>query len=370
MQADRLRGLIYVAPMMFDLPDDAALYAALLARDAGFDGRVYVGVTSTGVFCRLTCPARKPKRENCVFFETIGACIEGGFRPCKRCHPMAPAAEGEPMIAGLLAALQAEPARRWGEADIVARGLDPSTVRRAFKRHFGMTFLEMARLTRLRTGAVDLPRGGRVIDAQMEAGYDSPAAFRAAFGRWLGIAPGRFVQNALLRADWFETRLGVMIAVSDQRHLYLLEFAERRALGAELKRLHAFAKGSLGFGRFAPTDQIEAEMAAFLDLRCDRFETPLAPLGTPFTQAVWRALREIPVGETRSYSDVARSMGRPEATRAVARANGANPVAIAIPCHRVLGADGALTGYGGGLWRKQALIELERGFAAQRKETT
>ncbi len=262
---------------------------------------------------------------------------------------------------------QKKPARRWSEGGVIAMGLDPSTVRRSFKRHFGMTFLEMARLSRLRTGAKVLPDGARVIDAQLEANYDSPAAFRSAFGRWLGLPPGRFAKDALLRADWIDTKLGVMIAVSDAHALHLLEFTERKALPAELKRLYAHAKGSLGFGRFAPTDQIEAEMDAFLDLRQDRFETPLAPLGTAFTKEVWQALRQIPPGETRSYSDVARAMSRPNTTRAVARANGANPIAIVIPCHRVLGADGALTGYGGGLWRKQALIELERGFAAQRK---
>ncbi len=352
---------------MFDLPDDDALYRALLDRDDAFDGRAYVGVTSTGVFCRLTCPARKPKRENCLFFETIGGCIAAGFRACLKCHPMGPAAQSDPVVARLLAALRAEPERRWLERDVAAMGIDPSTARRAFKRHFGMTFLEMARLERLRCGAAELPAGGRVIDAQLQASYDSPAAFRAAFGKWLGIAPGKFVKDALLRADWIDTKLGPMIAVSDAHALHLLEFAERKALPGELKRLYAHARGSLGFGRFAPTDQIEAEMTAFMSGTSDQFETRLAPLGTPFTQAVWQTLRTIPAGETRSYAQVARMMARPEAVRAVARANGANPIAIAIPCHRVLGADGSLTGYGGGLWRKQALIELERGFAQARE---
>lgn len=352
---------------MFDLPDDDALYRALLDRDDAFDGRAYVGVTSTGVFCRLTCPARKPKRENCLFFEAIGDCIAAGFRACLKCHPMGPAAQSDPVVARLLAALRAEPERRWLERDVAAMGIDPSTARRAFKRHFGMTFLEMARLERLRCGAAELPAGGRVIDAQLQASYDSPAAFRAAFGKWLGIAPGKFVKDALLRADWIDTKLGPMIAVSDAHALHLLEFAERKALPGELKRLYAHARGSLGFGRFAPTDQIEAEMTAFMSGTSDQFETRLAPLGTPFTQAVWQTLRTIPAGETRSYAQVARMMARPEAVRAVARANGANPIAIAIPCHRVLGADGSLTGYGGGLWRKQALIELERGFAQARE---
>ncbi len=356
--------------MMFDLPDPDSLNAALLARDDAIDGRAFVGVTSTGVFCCLTCPARKPKAENCRFLDSISGCIEAGFRPCERCHPMTPAAQADPTISHLLAALGNDPARLWREADIAELGFDPSTVRRAFKRHFGMTFLDMARLSRLRTGAASLKDGARVIDAQIKARYDSPGAFCAAFGRWLGLPPVGFARDALLRADWIETPLGAMIAVSDAHALHLLEFSDRRALPAELKRLHAQAKGSLGFGRFAPTDRIEAELDAFLSYRDDGFATPLAPLGTPFMHEVWRALRRIPAGETRSYSEVARSIGRPENTRAVARANGANPIAIAIPCHRVLGADGALTGYGGGLWRKQALIELERGFAAQQRMKT
>ena len=322
--------------MMFDLPDDDVLYDALLARDAAWDGRAWVGVASTGVFCRLTCPARKPKRDNCTFFDTIGG------------------------------ALEADPSRRWAEADEAAMGLDLSTVRRAFKQHFGMTFLEMARLARLRAGGVELVAGGSVIQAQMVAGYESGSAFCAAFGAWMGLPPGAFVKKAVLRADWIETPMGAMVAVASHTALHLLEFPERKALPAELAALRKDAKGALGFGRFGPTEQIEREMADFMGGVSAEFATPLRPFGTPFTQGVWRALREIPAGEARSYIAVARAMGRPDATRAVARANGANPIAIAIPCHRVLGADGSLTGYGGGLWRKQKLIELERGFAAKK----
>ncbi|WP_299411789.1 trifunctional transcriptional activator/DNA repair protein Ada/methylated-DNA--[protein]-cysteine S-methyltransferase [uncultured Sulfitobacter sp.] len=349
--------------MMFDLPDDETLYAALIARDAAWEGRAWVGVASTGVFCRLTCPARKPKRENCTFYDSIGGAIEAGFRACKRCHPVATAAQSDPAVADLLAALERAPARRWAEGDITARGHDLSTVRRAFKRHFGMTFLEMARLARLRAGAAELVGGASVIEAQMEAGYGSASAFRAAFAGWTGLPPGAFVPNAVLRADWIETPLGAMVAVSSAHALHLLEFTERKALPRELAALRKDAKGSLGFGRYAPTDRIEREMDAFMAGRCARFDTPLQPLGSTFTRQVWDALREIPAGQTRSYSQLARDMGRPDATRAVARANGANPIAIVIPCHRVLGADGSLTGYGGGLWRKQKLIALERAYA-------
>ena len=202
-----------------------------------------------------------------------------------------------------------------------------------------------------------------MTQARGQAEFTSASAFQAAFAGWTGLPADAFVKDALLRADWIETPLGAMVAVSSVGALHLLEFTQRRALPAELALLSRDAKGSIGFGRFAPTDQIEREMAEFMAGRCARFQTPLRPSGAQFTQDVWRALREIPAGQTRSYSQLARDMGRPDATRAVARANGANPIAIVIPCHRLIGADGSLTGYGGGLWRKQRLIRLEHGFA-------
>lgn len=350
--------------MMFDLPDSKTLYDALVARDASYDGRAYVGVSSTGIFCRLTCPARKPKYENCQFFATPGACIEAGFRACKRCHPLNAAAGNDPLVRRLLEALEARPSYRWREEDLVAMGADPSTIRRAFKRQFGMTFLEMARQRRLREGFTTLSAGQPVISAQLEAGFESPSAFRAAFARLVGIAPGQFRKDAQLLADWIETPLGAMVAVACQHKLHLLEFADRKALPREVAKLQKRQPGGIGFGRPEVVDQAAEELGAYFAGLAARFDTPLAYHGTAFEAEVWRALREIPVGQTRSYGALAQSLGRPGSSRAVARANGANQIAVMIPCHRVLGADGALTGYGGGLWRKQRLIEIERDLSA------
>lgn len=348
--------------MLFDLPSDETLYQALLARDPAWDGRAFVAVRSTGVFCRLTCPARKPKPENCSFHESPAACIDAGFRPCKRCHPMHSMVPDDPAVTDLLTRLDAEPARRWSEADVVALGYDPSTIRRAFRRHFGTTFLDLARARRLQAGFTTLGRGGRVIDAQLEAGFDSPSAFRKAFSAMTGLPPGGFRDDSLLKADWFQTALGPMIGIADATHLHLLEFADRKALPAELKRLLKGTNSSLGIGSTGPLDQAKRELRSYFSAESATFDTPLALHGTPFTKDVWRALQRIPAGQTRSYSDLARSLGNPAAARAVARANGANQIAILIPCHRVVGADGALTGYGGGLWRKRKLIDLERHY--------
>lgn len=346
------------------LPEHEVLYKALVMRDAAYEGRAYVAVRSTGIFCRLTCPARNPKPENCIFFESTTKCINAGFRPCKRCHPLGPEAEADPNIQTLLQALREHPARRWSETDITQMGFDPSTIRRGFKRHFGVTFLEMARTARIRGSFETLGSGGKIIDAQLDAGFSSPSAFAAAFARLLGTTPSRFTNDAPLKADWLDTPLGAMIAVSDKSALHLLEFADRKTLPAQLKNLRRAVSGDIGIGRTQPTDQVEAELASFFQAKNDRFAVPLALHGTAFSRAVWGALREIPAAETRSYSDIAHRIGKPAAVRAVARANGANKLAIVIPCHRVIGKDGTLTGYAGGLWRKQKLIDLERRFAA------
>ncbi|MBM7069198.1 bifunctional transcriptional activator/DNA repair enzyme AdaA [Actibacterium sp. 188UL27-1] len=350
--------------MLFVLPSDDTLYQALLDRDPSYDGRAYVGVTTTGVFCRLTCPARKPKRENSVFHETVAACMEAGFRPCKRCQPLA--VSDQPVVTDLIGALQENPAHRWREGDIAARGHDPSTVRRVFKRQFGMTFLDMARLTRLRLGAEALTEGGRVIDAQLDAGFSSASGFRAAFAQMLGVPPGSLRDDAMLKADWIDTPLGAMIAVSDRHALHVLEFHGRKALRTELATLQTRNRTKIGVGRFGPTDQIAGELEAYFAGRSAAFDTPLALSGTPFNRTVWDALRQIPAGQTCSYAELAQAIGQPTATRAVARANGANQIAIVIPCHRVIGTDGTLTGYGGGLWRKRWLNDHERTFTTQK----
>ena len=354
--------------MLFNLPDHDTLYQALLDRDDRYDGQAYVGVSTTGVFCRLTCPARKPKSENCTFYASVGECIEAGFRACKRCNPLRPMAESDPAISTLLAALDERPEYRWSQGDIERMGLDLSAVRRSFKRQFGMTFLEMARQRRLRDGFETLSDGGKVIEAQIDAGFDSASAFRDAFAKLLGRPPGSLDIKALLLADWIATPLGDMITICSKSQLHLLEFVDRKALKSELAALAKSIKGDLGVAKTEPGAQIRSELAAFFEGRSAEFTTPLALGGTPFSREVWAELRHIPPGITRSYSEIAQRIGRPSATRAVARANGANQIALVVPCHRVIGADGSLTGYGGGLWRKQQLLEIERQFRPNKTE--
>jgi AraC family transcriptional regulator, regulatory protein of adaptative response / methylated-DNA-[protein]-cysteine methyltransferase len=188
-------------------------------------------------------------------------------------------------------------------------------------------------------------------------------ALRDSVARLLGEGAARLRGKAMLKADFIETPIGPMIAVADAHALHILEFLERKALAAEVKKLQAATGSAIVSGRCQPIDWITAELAAYFVGKSAAFETHLAPQGTPFERGVWDALRKIPAGTTATYSGLAAEIGNPAAVRAVGRANGANPIAVVIPCHRVVGAAGELIGYGGGLWRKRWLIEHERRMA-------
>lgn len=381
--------------MMLNAADYPLYYQALLAKDAEYDGLFYVGVKTTGVFCRPTCPARKPKFENCEFYPDAQSALLASYRPCLRCQPLSHPNQASPLVQQLVAAVEANPEKRWTDADFDALSVDAATARRQFQKRFGMSFVEYARARRMGLAMKQIRDGNSVIDAQLAAGYDSGSGFRDAFSRIMGGAPvqakargkagrtnadERGNQGSLfasesplaiplatpLKASWLDTRLGPMLAVVDDAALHLLEFVDRRGLEREIERLRARRKQAIVPGETAITAQIAAELAQYFAGERVRFETPLALLGSPFQQTVWAALQAIPVGETRSYSDVAQALGNPTAVRAVAQANGANQLALVIPCHRVIEANGELGGYGGGLSRKQWLLAHERQLAAIR----
>ncbi len=200
-----------------------------------------------------------------------------------------------------------------------------------------------------------------VIDVQIDSGYESGSGFRDAFSKIMGSPPINSEGVNLLKADWIDTPLGPMIAISDERVLYLLEFVNRRGLEKEIQTLRKRTKSAIVPGRATPIESIEKELRHYFKGRLENgFLTPLKMVGSPFQKNVWLELMKIPLGETRSYSDIAKALGNPGAVRAVGGANGANQIAIVIPCHRVINADGQIGGYGGGIARKRWLLEHEK----------
>ena len=341
------------------LPSADEMYAALLARDAGYDGIFLVGVRSTGIFCRPTCPARKPMRRNVEFYSSAREALAHGFRPCKRCRPMSVAGETPAAIRQLLDALVADPSLRLRDDDLEARGLQPATVRRWFKRHHRMTFHAYQRAFRLAHALGSLAEGQAVTDAALDSGFDSPSGFQDAVRRITGRAASSSRGAMLVHLARVLTPLGPMLSGVTQEGVVLLEFTDRRMLETQLQRLARKLDCVFVPGHNQVSRQLEQELNAYFEGQLYAFTVPLVPAGTEFQRAAWRVLESIPYGETRSYGAQARLLGRPSAVRAVARANGDNPIAIVVPCHRVIGADGTLTGYGGGLWRKRWLLHHE-----------
>lgn len=349
--------------MMLTLSNDEKreCYQALLSKDSNYEGLFYVGVKTTGVFCRPTCPARKPKIENCEFFQTAQQALLASYRPCKRCQPLSHPNHVSDSVKRLVEAVEANPEKRWKDSDFKAFGLDVSTARRQFKKRFGMTFVAYARARRMGIAMKQIRQGEKVINAQIDAGYESGSGFRDAFSKFLGAPPSNLNQQyQILKSAWIDTPLGPMIAISDEKALYLLEFVDRRGLEREVERLRNKTKSAIIPGETAPIKSIEKELGGYFSGQLKSFTTPVRLLGSPFQIDAWQALKAIPYGTTKSYKQQAENLGKPQAFRAVANANGANQLAIIIPCHRIINTNGELGGYGGGLNRKQWLIELEK----------
>jgi AraC family transcriptional regulator of adaptative response/methylated-DNA-[protein]-cysteine methyltransferase len=350
------------------LPPNETMYRALIRRDPSFEGIFFVGVRTTGIFCRPTCSAKKPAPENVEFFPSPNEALLGGYRPCLRCHPMDPTRQPPRLIERLRSQVEMAPDGRITDKELAALDIDPSTARRQFKRHFGMTFQAYHRARRMGRALRGIHNGERVDDARNGSGFESQSGFRDAFARIFGETPSVAKDKGALFAERIETPLGSMLAIADDAGLRLLEFVDRRALERELTILRTRLKTNVVPGEHRHLTATRNQLAHYFSGKDLEFTVPLAPVGSPFQLRDWKLLRTIPPGETRSYSWLAEQLGDKEMRRAVGRANGENMLCIVIPCHRVIRADGTLCGYGGGLWRKKWLLEHERKHAPAVRE--
>jgi AraC family transcriptional regulator of adaptative response/methylated-DNA-[protein]-cysteine methyltransferase len=346
------------------LPPAPEMIRAFIGRDSTYDGLFYTGVKTTRIFCRPTCPAKKPKLENVEFFSDGKAAMFAGYRPCRRCRPLESGAKPPALVERLRRAVEAAPGGRIAEGDLRAMGIAPSTARRQFKKFFGMTFHAYHRASRMGLALRTVRAGSPVIEAQLDGGYESGSGFRAAFARLFGEPPAHAERADCFLARWLETPLGAMLALADDAGLHLLEFTDRRGLEREILQLRKRTRRAIVPGNNQHLELIARELEEYFAGSRTSFTVTLAPHGSPFQQQVWDELRRIPPGTTRSYGEMAVRLKNPKAIRAVGRANGSNSLAIVIPCHRVIRADGTLCGYAGGLRRKQWLLDHERKMIA------
>jgi AraC family transcriptional regulator of adaptative response/methylated-DNA-[protein]-cysteine methyltransferase len=342
----------------------------VLERDASADGQFFYAVKSTGIFCKPSCPSRRPTRKQVQFFPTTAAAEAAGFRACKRCEPERTTAKADPQ-AGAIAAvteyLKEHADERTRLADVAkATGVGRLTILRGFKRVLGVSpgqYAKEARLAKFKD-KVREPKA-RITDAIYEAGFGSSSRLYEKSNAALGMTPRAMREGGaglLIRYCTAPSPLGRMLVATTDVGICSIAFGKDDAeLVAGLReRFHkaqlVAAKGNTGWladaVAFVTSQMGEHPLAATF---------PLDVRATAFQQRVWKALQQIPRGETRSYSELALQLGEPKATRAVAAACGANPIAIAVPCHRVVGKNGALTGYRWGVERKQKLLAAEQG---------
>jgi AraC family transcriptional regulator of adaptative response/methylated-DNA-[protein]-cysteine methyltransferase len=347
--------IAFAKPAMMPAIDDQKAWEAFERRDRRWDGRVIGAVKTTGIYCKPSCPARRPKREHVEFFADSDAARAAGYRPCLRCKPDEVGRDREAVARAVKLIEQAEETPRLEEI-AAAVGYAPHHFQRLFTREMGVSPAAYARGLRAKRATSALKENGTVTEAIYDAGYSAPSRFYADAKDRLGMTPSAWRDGGrgeTIRYAMLDTPLGQMLVAATNKGICRLTFDEDVAA---LKR------------RFPHADIQPADtaMASLISGVMQAVETPSAmpdlPIdvrGTAFQEAVWKELRKIPAGETRSYADIAAAIGEPGAVRAVGTANGSNPVAVLVPCHRVIRSDGTLGGYGGGLDRKRKLLAAE-----------
>ncbi len=341
------------------LPSQTEMQRATQRRDRSYDGVFYLAVRTTGIFCRPSCPARKPLPQNIEFFPTPREAVFAGYRPCKRCRPLDGAGAPPDWAARLLAEVDKDPSARYSDFRLREMGIDPSRARRFFQKSYGMTFQAYCRGRRLGVSLEQIRRGADLDDVSLGYGYSSHSGFREAFVKTFGTPPGKSRNSDHIVTTWIESPIGPLVAAATSEGICLLEFTDRRMLDNQFARLRRYFKCAIVPGTNSHLLQLQKELGEYFAGKRDRFTVPLVFPGSSFEQRVWKALLTIPPGKTVSYEDIARKIGSPKSSRAVGRANGCNRIAVVIPCHRVINKNGELGGYGGGLWRKKKLLELE-----------
>ena len=270
---------------MSHLPAPATMYRAFVRRDPAYEGVFWLGVRTTGIFCRPTCRARTPNRENVEFFAAPTEALHAGYRPCRKCRPLDHGRKPPPLVEKLLVAVEEEPGRRYRDAELAQMGIDPSTARRQFKRYCGMTFQAYHRARRMGLALLDIRKGKTVLDSQLDQGFESGSGFREAFARLVGTAPSRAQDVGVLHAKWLETPLGAMLALADDRGLHLLDFVDRRGLERALAMLQRRLNARVLPAEHRYLAQIERELCEYFAGTRHEFQTPVALTGSAFQTA-------------------------------------------------------------------------------------
>ena len=345
------------------------MWRAVRDCDASFDGKFFYGVKTTGIYCRPSCKSKLPKRENVVFFSTKEEAEKAGFHPCKRCRPdlieYDPAAELSRRTKELYDSHYSD--RVQLGLDMKKMGVSRKHLTEIFKQQYDITPSEYLVQVRIAAARQMLQDGSSISDAAGMTGYDNLSEFYDHFRRQTGMTPARYRQIFAdnISRSVLETPIGPLRIIASKDAILCVEQAGRESLDAGARTgsipadwiLSGDASGDL-------VKDCKAQLGDYFAGKRKNFDLPVSPEGTDFQKNVWAHLKEIPYGQTRTYGELAEMAGNKKASRAVGMANHCNPILILIPCHRVIGADGSLTGYAAGIEAKKYLLQLEKGYTA------
>lgn len=335
------------------LPSQEEMYDAYMHPKEKSTTPFFVGVISSGVFNTESCLSKKPKKENMKFFSSTKEALDFGYRPCLACSPMVDSKDLDEKYKELLAEVDHNPMNKINDADLRNIDIEPEKLRRWFQKHHGITFQAYLRYQRINH------LFGNIIHSEHPRVHRSYHVGEIVHGVNEGDSDETIVNKTIIYINRINTPIGPMMVGAVDEGICLLEFTDRRMLETQLEILEKRFDAVLTPGESKHFDHLAKELEEYFNGERKEFTVPLSNPGSPFQKEVWASLVKIPFGTTRSYKEQSIVLKNPKAIRAIAHANGENRLAIVVPCHRIIGSDGDLVGYGGGLWRKRFLLDLE-----------
>ncbi len=349
--------------MSFDV-----MYSVLGTRNTIYDGTFFTAVKTTGIFCHPSCRARIPKVENVVFYDSIQECLQNGFRPCKVCRPMEKIGETPTYIKDLITELQQNPHQRISDEQLKLKGIEPHTIRRWFKKTYGITFHSFQRMLRINYAFSNIRKGNSITGAAFDSGYESLSGFNESYRALFGESASKSKNRSVINVLRFSSPIGSIIACATEKGLCFFGFVGQKNIEKHFIEIKKRFNAIILPGENPHLTKARKEINEYFDGNRQKFTVSLDIVGTDFRIKVWNSLSNVPYGKTISYKEQAVILKNSKAVRAIAAANGANKISIIIPCHRIIGANGSLTGYAGGLHKKKWLLNLENKNSYQKSK--
>ncbi len=335
-------------------------YSVVGSRNTKYDGIFFTAVKTTGIFCHPSCRARIPKAKNVLFYDTIHECLQNGFRPCKICRPLEKIGATPAYINTVISELQETPHKKISDAQLKQKGIEPHTIRRWFKKNHHCTFHSFQRMLRINYAFNNIKSGNSITSSAFDSGYESLSGFNESYRTLFGESASKSKVESVVNVLRFSSPIGSIIACASQDGLCFLGFTGQKRIEKHFSEIQKQLNAIILPGKNIHLTKAKKEINEFFDGKRKEFSVALDIIGTDFRKKVWNGLRHVPYGTVMSYKEQATILNMPKAVRAVASANGANKISIIIPCHRVIASNGNLTGYAGGLHRKNWLLNFEK----------